>query len=89
MPQSQSDFIKSLFINLNEKVDQLQTKDDAKILEERLLSEIKDIKDLYLEQQKTILEHKGYFNTIKIFATTGVASLIAFYSWIISLVDKK
>lgn len=89
MPQSQSDFIKSLFIKLDEKVDKLQTKEEAKDFEDRLLLEVKELKGLYLEQQKVLTDHKSYFTTIKILTTTGIASLLAFYSWIISVIDKK
>ena len=85
---SQYDLIKELFGNLSDKVDNLQTKQDAKSTEDRLTAEIKELKTLYMEQQKTLARHDGHFNTIKIFTTTGVASLIAFYSWVVSIVEK-
>lgn len=94
------EFIKRLFIEIDAKVEKLQARTDSKLdnLEEKILSEIKELrmeltgsynileKDVQ-ENKISINKHDGHFNTIKIFTTSGIASLIAFYTWIVSVVQ--
>lgn len=103
MPNSNNDidFIKSLFVDINKKVEnsQIRTEEKIDLVEEKLISEIKDFRNSLSNQQKEIEDrlaacekkvdkHDGHFTTIKIFFTSGIASLIGVYYWAVSVVDK-
>ena len=62
---------------------------ELRYLRQELGLENKEIKEDIEETKTALIKHEGYFTMIKVFVTTGVASLIAFYSWILSIINNR
>lgn len=94
------EFIKSLFLDIDGKVDKLQLRAERVDTQtESLLAEVRELKasiqsyqvsvsnDL-TEAKSVLIKHEGHFNTLKIIATSGVAAIVGLYSWVVSFMNS-
>jgi hypothetical protein len=84
MPKDDEDFLKSLFLDLNNKVDGHHRCIENKLSEliGSLEKRFSEVEDRVLFNEKKVSEHGHYFSMLKYVLTGGVATIVGFITWI-------